>query len=321
MRKKSKKKRPGIGAKCSIQAKYLRPSKVVTENIINKTKHTTIEDLILVRQERKELRGKEALTYFFRHSSFENISIYANARWVKVIEEGSEDQLFTEEVDKKENEKGLNAATHSEGGENLLPDGIYDFGNCKEDIILAKNLGIDVDDDNEPAVENVPDSSQVQHDKNSLYEGQSWGWDGIDNRSRASVQNSQPRLVGYSQSAAEGLNYLQMFRLFFFTDDFVDLIIEETSKRIEPPITKGEFFRYIGIWLMIVAHTPGGGAFDRRSWWHNSPPSMLEGAPFRLHHLMSVNRFNDITVNLCYTNLDPPSYLDKFWVSFHYFLF
>ena len=166
MRKKSKKKRPGIGAKCSIQAKYLRPSKVVTENIINKTKHTTIEDLILVRQERKELRGKEALTYFFRHSSFENISIYANARWVKVIEEGSEDQLFTEEVDKKENEKGLNAATHSEGGENLLPDGIYDFGNCKEDIILAKNLGIDVDNVHERAVENVPDSSNVQCDKN-----------------------------------------------------------------------------------------------------------------------------------------------------------
>ena len=80
-------------------------------------------------------------------------------------------------------------------------------------------------------------------------------------------------------------------------------------------MTKGEFYQYIGIWLIIVAHTPCGGAFDRRSWWHNSPPSMLEGAPFWLHHLMSGNRFNDITVNLCYTNLDPPSYLDKFWVS------
>ena len=51
-----------------------------------------------------------------------------------MIEEGSEDHLFTEEVNENENKKGLNDATHSEGGENLLPDGIYDFGNRKEDI-------------------------------------------------------------------------------------------------------------------------------------------------------------------------------------------
>ena len=312
MRSKPAKKTAGIGAKCTIQAKYLRPSKIVDEKLSNKTKHTVVENLILLKEERSILRGKEAHVYYFRHEKFENISIFANKRWVKITEEGSPDQFFS--ANEVLQDKGKNLPTHSEGGDDVIPDEVFRMGNRKEDIDMARNLGVEVDDDNAPAIENIPDASELANQKKKdLYPDQKWGWDGIDNRSRASVHNSNPYLAGYSSSASESLNYFQFFRIFFFSNSFVDMMIAKTNDRIEPPLNRAEFYRYLGLWLIIVSHTPGGGAFDRRAWWSKKLPSLFDGAPFRLSKFMSGNRFNDITVNLCYTDREAPSYVDKFW--------
>jgi hypothetical protein len=56
-------------------------------------------------------------------------------------------------------------------------------GNHSEDIANLCNQGFDVDDDNKPAVENIPTGEEPTTNNGSLKEGQSWGWDGIDRRS------------------------------------------------------------------------------------------------------------------------------------------
>ncbi len=53
--------------------------------------------------------------------------------------------------------------------------------NPSQDIALVQNQGLEVDDDNEPAPENIPENSQVLVTTN-LYPGQTWGWDGIDQK-------------------------------------------------------------------------------------------------------------------------------------------
>lgn len=58
-----------------------------------------------------------------------------------------------------------------------------------EDIALVRNQGLDVDDDNEPALENIPDPSQAARNPNELYEGQTWGWKGIDQRKAAGISD------------------------------------------------------------------------------------------------------------------------------------
>ena len=43
-------------------------------------------------------------------------------------------------------------------------------------------MGFEVDDDNEPAPENVPADDAPPVNGGELLEGQQWGWDGIDRR-------------------------------------------------------------------------------------------------------------------------------------------
>ena len=60
-------------------------------------------------------------------------------------------------------------------------DAIFFAQNRAEDIACGRAEGFEVDDDNDPAPENVPGLFDVPPVVNGgLFEGQSWGWDGID---------------------------------------------------------------------------------------------------------------------------------------------
>jgi hypothetical protein len=83
-----KKLRLGVGAKCSVMIKYLRPSKLVKDTLINRTDRERVKDLLAIRKEVKRSREKEQMCAVFRHSLFENKEIYAVLCWVKVEQEG-----------------------------------------------------------------------------------------------------------------------------------------------------------------------------------------------------------------------------------------
>ena len=70
---------------------------------------------------------------------------------------------------------------------NIIGDDVYFTQNRAEDIARVHIEGFEVDDDNDPAPENIPapaEASPVVID-GGLYEGQTWGWDGIDCRHTA----------------------------------------------------------------------------------------------------------------------------------------
>ena len=56
--------------------------------------------------------------------------------------------------------------------------GVFNTSNQAEDIALVRNKVTEVDDGMEPAPENVPLVDTPAAD--TLFEGQTWGWDGID---------------------------------------------------------------------------------------------------------------------------------------------
>ena len=66
-----------------------------------------------------------------------------------------------------------------------IGDDIFFAQNRAEDIARVRNEGFAVDDDKEPAPENVPGLFTPPVDDAGLFEGQSWGWDGIDCRQTA----------------------------------------------------------------------------------------------------------------------------------------
>jgi hypothetical protein len=99
--------------------------------------------------------------------------------------------------------------------------------------------------------------------------------------------------------------------------DFVTtVIVQETSKVLtdsgEHPLTKGEFMRWIGMWLIIGLHP----CVDRIHFWRQSePPSDLDCKPPYLGKFMSRNRFNNI-LSALKTNGPPTAdnRNDKFWM-------
>jgi len=67
-----------------------------------------------------------------------------------------------------------------------LPDNYQHLSNQKEAINLIRAMGLDVDDDNDPIPENVPDPAEMRSTffipGFDLKTDQSWGWSGIDPR-------------------------------------------------------------------------------------------------------------------------------------------
>jgi hypothetical protein len=100
-------------------------------------------------------------------------------RWVKVLEQGDPSLVW--------DEPGVAStvptptATNEQGEE--IVDWVFQAQNWAEDIALIRAMGFEVDDDNEPAPENIPPPDMpLFMIGGDLHEGQEWGWDGIDQR-------------------------------------------------------------------------------------------------------------------------------------------
>ena len=103
---------------------------------------------------------------------------------------------------------------------------------------------------------------------------------------------------------------LQLFQLLFVKDFITNVILVETNKKLsENPVEYGEFLKWIGLWLLMA--TIQGP--QRRDFWSMAPVDPFDGAPFRLHDVMSRNCFEEILKNLQYTNVRPPVRRDRFW--------
>ena len=97
------------------------------------------------------------------------MELYAAKHYVKVVEEGPSDLFFDVAPPSPETPQGEVATEENEGTE-------FDFrrtGDAAEDIRTVLAQGLAVDDDNAPAPENAPDTTQTPRDESSvLFEGQ-----------------------------------------------------------------------------------------------------------------------------------------------------
>ena len=97
------------------------------------------------------------------------------------------------------------------------------------------------------------------------------------------------------------LTLLNWFMILFPMEWVRNVLIPSTNKKLKVPMTLKEFFVFLGCLLTMARF----GGHSRHEWWHKSPPSILRGAPFRLHEYMSYRRFEQIDKALTLTNLDP----------------
>ena len=85
-----------------------------------------------------------------------------------------------------------------------------------------------------------------------IFDSQSWGYNGIDQRATSVPVNQEPGFQGGWNPAKSLLKVFKKMVPYKFS---VDVVIEQTScalvEQCLPPLTEGEFLRYIGIWLLV----------------------------------------------------------------------
>ena len=236
-----KKLRPGVGARCSSLIKFLHPSKRVGEVPNNCSYTDRLHDLLTIKMEQKHVNKRMQECIVFRHDSFPNEELYCVRKFCKVVSEGPAANIFETEPEVAEVVLAAGAPVRGVATEALestgtaLPDGVQNFRDTPEDISLMREMGFDVDDDNDPAPENVPGSAlgaSVAPSRDGLYEGQSWGWNGFCDRRQNHFASAKPRLKGLQETMFLGLTYLDLF-LLFFPRMLVQLVLQETNKKLK----------------------------------------------------------------------------------------
>ena len=178
-KKKMPKLRAGVGAKVSILTRLIHPSEHV------RTKHPNLErqhrtEGVLIGKEDKTVSRRVQECYTFRSEEYEGHVMHVVKRYVKILQEGQAADFFDEPTTQQGNPP-TQQAEGQEGGvaagqtpEQNVPELT---GELAEDINAMRAAGATVDDDNEPAEENIPAPANNSNEE-SPFEDE-WGYKGV----------------------------------------------------------------------------------------------------------------------------------------------
>jgi len=296
----------GDGARVSVLLKYLHPAQYIQSKYINFQNNLRLENCLVIRQEAKTVSRRQQNCVVLHHEHFKDgetfVEVHAVQRWVQVQSEGPRDRFFNNPQVLDSNE-----AVPQEVQEQVrLPDEAVEMAERSfVDPLSLNQLGpsLMIDDDNEPAPENVPNNNS-----NANIQFFEWGINGnICNRMQTGATKVRARILNFLQEVRP--TTLQLFELLFPKSFVIDVMLKKMNEQVTQQITYGEFLRFIGLWfLMATTH------FDRRNdFWSTQPPDPFHGVLLRFNDWMSRARFEEIVSALQYTDEQPPAYLDKFW--------
>ena len=109
----------------------------------------------------------------------------------------------------------------------------------------------------------------------------------------------------------ETISYTGMFLLLFPRLFLEDVIMVATNNNLAKKMELSEFLVFIGLWFVLSYASPGN--LNRAEFWSSKAPNREGGAPFCLNDVMSGRQFEEIIGALAFTDLEPPSFKDKFW--------
>ena len=305
------KKTHGVGATVSCLIKFLHPSELIRNKFPNPVNGQRLDGCITVCQELKKINRKDQLSLIVRHANFvkadgDPILLHGVKKHFKIDMEGDPDLFFDAVTTSEETEVATASVVPLPQAIDEEVSGQNDGG--ANDLLNALNGVVDINDDNEPAPENIPSPQDNASQHNSILSGD-WGHDGICFRRQLNVLNQKARLhFDMDVDSGSDIN-LQLFEGLFPTEYLQHVVLVETNKKLEESLTYGELLRWIGVWVLMS--TVDGS--DRRSFWAAREIDIYYGAPFRLTNIMSRTRFEAILSAITYTNHNPPAFVDRFW--------
>ena len=205
--------------------RFIWPSNNVAAALVYPEPGRHIDDLIVISRDVTTRGGKTFVSIFIRSSTVPGL-LHAAERWIKVEEQGPPDQLWE---DAAPAEVAAAAVYIDEQGEEIA-DVFFNAQNQAEDIALVRNMGFEVNNDKEPAPENVPAGNAPPVNGGALLEGQEWGWDGIDRR--AMLQGSMYNGSTFTNEwSPNGKSFSEIF-LHCFPCFFLEVTIVEATNNV-----------------------------------------------------------------------------------------
>ena len=139
-----------------------------------------------------------------------------------------------------------------------------------EQTIKALCGVVEIDDNNEPAPENVPTTATTSPPVFG-----NWGHDGICFRKRQGNQDHCAFLNVPVDQNTDDKN-LQLFDILFPKKWMIEVVLPKTREKLDEPLTYGDLLRWIGLWLLMS--TVDGS--DHQSFRSNKNVNIFEGGPF-----------------------------------------
>ena len=166
--------RLGVRVKVSCLSRFIHSSQHIRDKYPNPVSADCLEGCITICQEVKNVSRRDQLCIVVWHESFkmnedEYIKLYAVKRYWKVTEEGESDYFFDGMAGEGETQEEIQVP---------LPEEVVQAAEDVNHQIEALCNVVDIDNDNEPAPENVP---QPEEDADRVL-GNEWGHDGFCSR-------------------------------------------------------------------------------------------------------------------------------------------
>ena len=202
------KKTHGKRAVVSVLIKFVRPLALIREKFLNPENRQRLEGCLMVRQEVKKIRHKYQLSLVVTHDDFKDANgnlqeLHAIKKHFSIQEEGDPDLFF--DVPQERQEETMDTP---------LPDAVdnelrgENHGGLS-DLVVALSGVVDVDDDNQPAPENIPTMMNTP----SIISTE-WGHEGVCFRKESNRPNSPAVLVHPVDTTRDDVN-LQLFEWLF----------------------------------------------------------------------------------------------------------
>jgi hypothetical protein len=298
----------GEGSVCSVLIKKLHPADIIARNFPNAISNQRLDDLVAFKHGKAKRRGgataKSAI--YFTTASIPDVELWASTGFVKVKQSCPEDKVFI--IHRRARSTAPTAAQE----ELEAPARTFDLN---EDIARVRELGLAVDDDREPAPENVPAATSNRpavDETTGLFLGQQWNWDGQcqrklvkETREKASFHH------GWKPKGPENIfdDYQNFIALEWFKSCCVDGTTANLVAAGEPGTDLGEMLTYIGLkYLMATV------VFSQRQFFSSAEyDEVTNPCPYRLSKHMPSRRIELLDQHIAFTDEDPPAYVDKFW--------
>ena len=306
--------RRGKDAVVSILLKFIHPSEHIRAKFPNQVNGQRLDGCCVLRREVKNIRKTDQLSLVVTHEAFPGVELYCVERYAKVTREGPPDYFFDNVIVEADDEEEERAGDGEEVEEEHVP--VLMPAICRRnfrvddpEILDAVDAGIiEMDDDNEPVPENIPQPAHAEG--NECEYSPNWGHDGICFRRQSGSANRGASLKHHERHLK--LTKLQLFEILFPMKWVKETLIPATNEAMgdeEEELTYSEFLQFIGIWMKIST-TVG---FQRRDFWSTSSNTSTRDTPFKFNAIISKHRFESILASLTYTQAPPPTYKDRFF--------